>query len=582
MTDSTPTRRILHGDNGKTLALVPDASIDMIYMDPPFGSDREYTGKHGRGFSDVWSWGEQEKRAYNGLRGNIAAGVEPTNPVLDGVEYNVLGDKQVHAAVLLATEFALASDDERFVAYVLHMGVRLAQYKRVLKSTGNLVIHCDQTASHIIKAMVDAAFGRKNFRNEIIWKRNVFNKTTSKNLPRNHDVILVWGKSKNAFFDSDSARLVGEMPAENAARYGYNDGDGRGNYSADSMFQAGITAGESSMEWRGVDPKRQGQGGHWVVSREARKELSIEHLGTLDALEELDKAGYIYWTSGGVPRIKRYIRWHKGMPMDDIWVDIAALSSNEAERLGYPTQKPVALLDRLIRLYSPENGHVLDPFGGCGTTADAAERLGRSWTVCDISIHAIDVIDRRMSDAHGIGEKHGLTIEGDWPGSDLVKIKALPEPERRRYLSRLVGAASLDTDRTGDATQLDRGIHGHFSIKDGTTKPPHGILMIAPTGGNVTDVEVLKRLRREDGALFGVLICDVVTDAMRAEAVKAGTWTTPGTYVHEKVTVDAIQFITVAEVVARGVESTLPSGVRLNLPYVPAKKREATLPGFAA
>lgn len=559
---STSTRRVLYGDNGRTLHLVPDASIDMIYMDPPFGSDRKYNGKHGRGFSDVWSWKAQEEAALADLHAD-------KNPVLDGVAYDTTSDMRVHRAVRQAVEFAKASDDDRFTAYVLHMGVRLVHYKRVLKSTGNLVIHCDQTASHIIKAMVDAVFGRKRFRNEITWKRMRGNKSSTTALPRSHDTLLVWGRTGKAFYNPDAAHIPGAMTPENAARYNKDDHDGRGPYSLGDLMAPKPAGGESAQPWRGIDPLKRGGGSCWRAPREARKELGIEHLGVLAALDVMDSMGYIYWSKNGQPSLKRYARWYKGAQIDDIWTDINAVAPAEAERLGYPTQKPVALLERLIRLYCPEGGHVLDPFGGCGTTADAAERLGRSWTICDISIHAIDVIDRRMDATHGVGEAHGLTIEGDWPGLDPVKIDALPEAERRRYLSRLIGAASMDTDRKGDETQLDRGIHGHFSLKDCTTKPPQGILMIAPTGGNLTDITVLNRLRREDGAEVGVLICDAVTPAMQTEAVKSGAWTSSGPH---GITVDRIQLTTVADVIARGVQDALPSGVRLDLPYVPVKR----------
>jgi len=555
----------MYGDNGALLPTIADASVDLIYMDPPFGSDRVYTGKHGRGFTDVWAWTNEEREAYR----KMFAGEAPT---LGGVTYAL--PNKVREAVIAAVDFSSLAQDEKFTAYILHMGVRLAEYLRVLKPTGNLVIHCDQTASHILKTMVDAAFGRKQFRNEIIWDSTDTKKTLStRRLPRSHDTLLVWGRSNESFFDHAATFIPAPLPKE----YKHDDGDGRGIYSTVPLTAGGTTGGESCQLWRGIDPTQQGQGRNWSVSRKARAELGLEGLGTLAALDALDAAGYIYWPPrGGMPRLKQYARWHDGAMIEDIWDDIKALSSTVAERLGYPTQKPVALLERIIKLYCPEDGVVLDPFGGCGTAADAAERLGRSWIIMDQSIHAIDVMDRRMMDTHGIGEGHGLTIEGEWPGKDLAKINALPAPERRRYLARLAGAASLDTDRKGDTTRLDRGVHGEFGILNGSKKPRKGIMMIAAGeggGGNLADVETLARLRREEEAEVAVMICDnEPTPRMQAEAAKAGSYTDPGGHVRPR-----IILTTTPEVVARGVATKLPdNGELLVLPYVPAKKAAAS------
>ena len=554
-----PSRRIMYGDNGALLPLVDDESIDMIYMDPPFGSARVYSGKHGRGFTDVWAWGDEEIDAVNQIPVDLTA-------TLGGVTYT-LWQQDRSVQLPLAVNIALLAKDSSFAAYVLHMGVRLEEYQRVLKKTGNLVIHCDQTASHIIKAMVDAAFGRKNFRNEIIWKRTPSGKNSSKGLPKNHDVILVWGKSKSAFFDNAAAFVAGPMSERNAAKYNKDDHDGRGPYRTDAVDRRWRHRGRVGPA---VARGRPGQDAAVACTgaslRSPPRNWASSTLAPSPRSTPSTLPGTSTGTRTGCPSSSATPAGTRGQQMDDIWADINALNAVEAERLGYPTQKPVALLERLIKLYSPEDGVVLDPFGGCGTTADAAERLGRSWVIMDQSIHAIDVMDRRMVDTHGIGESGGLVIEGEWPGFDLARINALPEPERRRYLSRLVGAASLDTERKGDRTQLARGVHGHFTARNITSKHPHGLLMIAPNGGNITDVEVLKRLRREDEAEFAVLICDDVTDRMRDEADKAGTWTT-----HYYGEVDRIQFITPAEAVARKVADALPSGIKLELPYVPAK-----------
>lgn len=313
-------------DNLTQLAQLEDECIDLIYLDPPFFSDRVYEVIWGdeaevRSFEDRWAGGIQN--------------------------------------------------------YIEWMEERAALLYRVLKPTGSLYFHCDPHASHYLKVMLDRFFGIGGLRNEIIWKRFTSHSDAYKFAPL-HDTILYYSKGADRTWNDPRTAYD---PAYLDRYYKFDDGDGR-LYARADLTAAGIRRGESGKPWRGIDPTSKGI--HWKFG-----------IGTLD---ELDKAGRIYWptTGKGLPRYKRYRDELKGKAVGDIWDDIGSINSQGRERLGYPTQKPLALMTRIIEASSNPGDVVLDPFCGCGTTIEAAERSGRRWIGIDISTTAMEVMRRRL------------------------------------------------------------------------------------------------------------------------------------------------------------------------------------------
>jgi DNA modification methylase len=322
---SIDTEVLYCDDNLERLVALPDASIDLIYLDPPFFSNRVYEVIWGdeaevRSFEDRWEGGIQH--------------------------------------------------------YISWMKPRLSELRRLLTTKGSIYLHCDPHASHYLKVLMDEVFGASRFRNEIVWKRTNAHSSAKKFGPI-HDLILYYSKSATRTWNEPR---VGYEQAYLDKYYRFDDGDGRLYWRAD-LTGAGVRHGETGSAWRGFDPSAKGR--HWMVPPRE--------------LDELDAKGRIYWAKGGAgwPQHKRYRDELKGRAVADIWDDIERLNAKARERLGYPTQKPEALLERIIATSSNVGDVVLDPFCGCGTTIAVADRLRRRWIGIDISPTAIEVMRRR-------------------------------------------------------------------------------------------------------------------------------------------------------------------------------------------
>jgi site-specific DNA-methyltransferase (adenine-specific) len=330
------TRVIYCGDNLDQLRKLPPECVDLIYIDPPFNSNRNY---------EVF-WGEtKEKRAFEDRHASTAA-------------------------------------------YIDFMRPRCVELHRVLKKTGSFYYHCDWHASHYVKVMLDQIFGADFFRSEIIWKR-----TTSKGLaftgfPNNHDSVFYYTKSHEFTFSRPYQKYdAGNLDKKTAVKYCHRDTEGR-IYRLDNL----------------INPNHD------------RPNLTYEFLGitrvwrwTKDRMEVAYKNRLIVQTKpGAVPQLKRYLDEQEGRPIDTVWTDIPPINSQAQERLGYPTQKPLALLDRIIKASSNANDVVLDAFCGCGTALVAAENLGRQWIGIDISPTACRVMAKRLRDVCGIKEDEKL------------------------------------------------------------------------------------------------------------------------------------------------------------------------------
>ena len=381
-------------------------SVDLIYLDPPFNSQREYNAIYkdetGRplpdqieAFCDLWELDEERERALR------------TMPVL--MREAGIDDEAVEFWRLWMN--ALRKTQPRLLAYLSYMVERLLVMKGLLKPTGTVYLHCDPTASHYIKIMMDTIFGHRNFQNEIVWKRTGSHGGAKRWGPI-HDVILFYAKG-----DSHKWNKVYQDYSPDYLTNHYKFEDARGRYQLVSLTGAGTREGDSGRPWRGVDPTRTGR--HWAVPRTALEtafpdRTDLESMITQEKLTLLDEAGLIYWPARGeVPRQKRYVDESPGVRIQSVITDIGPVAATAKERMGYNTQKPVELLERIIAASTDPGDVVFDPFCGCATTLEAAHKLGRRWIGIDIAIHAIKRVARvRLQERLGLVEGRDFTIDG--------------------------------------------------------------------------------------------------------------------------------------------------------------------------
>jgi len=347
------SNHLYYGDNLTILREhIPDASIDLIYLDPPFNSQANYnvlfrfpTGKQSpaqiEAFEDTWHWTDEAEKAFD----------------------EVMSSGNTDAAEMLRAMRSFLKEND-MMAYLTMMAIRLLELHRVLKPTGNIYLHCDPTASHYLKLILDSIFGGRNFVNEVIWKLSTAHSDRaqgSKHFGRLHDTLLVYAKSPEYVWNQAYQELSDEYQA---SHYKYvEEGTGR-RYRLDNITGPGGAAkGNPIYEVMGVTR-------YWRYSKER--------------MQALIEAGRIIQTKPGtVPQYKRYLDEMSGRPLQDIWDDIPPINSQAQERLGYPTQKPSALLERIIQASSNEGDIVLDSFCGCGTTIHSAQKLKRQWIGID-------------------------------------------------------------------------------------------------------------------------------------------------------------------------------------------------------
>jgi DNA modification methylase len=490
-----PTNLLFYGDNLDVLRRhVKDESVDLVYLDPPFNSNANYNvlfaAKDGtesaaqiQAFEDTWEWNEDAARQY-------AETVEAGGAVSDALQ---------------AFRQLVGTND--MLAYLTMMAPRLVELRRVLKNTGSLYLHCDPTASHYLKLLLDAVFGPARFRNEIIWKRTSAHSSAKKFAPV-HDVLLYYAKGDKPIWNSPRVEYDDEYLEK---YYKFDDGDGRLYWRAD-LCAAGVRHGSSGKPWRGFDVAAKGM--HWKFKTET--------------LDELDAAGRIYWPKGGTgwPQYKRYRDELKGKAVADIWDDIDRINPVGAERLGYPTQKPVALLERILEASSTPGDVVLDPFCGCGTTIDAAERLGRNWIGIDITHLAIGLIKSRLLDTHGEGISSTYKVIGEPTTVEGAAELAASEPfQFQAWALGLAGARTEDSARRG----ADRGIDGKLHFHDAKIDKTETIIF-SVKAGNVTVSQVrdlVGVVGREKAAIGVLLSLNQPTKPMLKEAADAGFYISP-------------------------------------------------------
>jgi adenine specific DNA methylase Mod len=432
-------------------------------------------------FEDTWHWTEEAEKAFD----------------------EVMTSGNTDAAEMLRAMRSVLKEND-MMAYLTMMAVRLWELHRVLKPTGSIYLHCDPTASHYLKLILDSIFGGRNFVNEVIWKRSAAHSDRaqgSKHFGRLHDTLLVYAKSPEYVWNQAYQELSDEYQA---SHYKYVEEGTERRYRLDNITGPGGAAkGNPFYEVMGVTR-------YWRYSKER--------------MQALIEAGRIIQTKPGtVPQYKRYLDEMPGRPLQDIWDDIPPINSQAQERLGYPTQKPEALLERIINASSNEGHMILDPFCGCGTTIHAAQKLRRQWVGIDITHLAISLIEKRLNDAFP-----GITYEVHGTPKDIDGARALAEADKYQFqwwAVSLVNAVPYGGKKKG----ADSGIDGHIYFKpDGKTTEK---AIVSVKGGENVSVPMIRDLghvvEREKAKIGVFVTLAQPTKPMQTEAVKAGFYETP-------------------------------------------------------
>ena len=479
--------RLLFGDNLKWLRdtkVFLDASVDLVYLDPPFNSSANYnvlfkeaSGEASQAqfhaFTDTWEWTADVDATY--------AEFVDTCPIANVVELVEALKKSLKPSPMMA--------------YLAMMAPRLVELRRVLKSSGSLYLHCDPTASHYLKLVLDAVFGPENFRNEISWIRSNPKSLITVNFPNCRDIILRYSKTPQCFFK----KVFGEHDPEYVKK-AYKHSDEQGQYRLLPLLNPNDNRPNLTYEFLGV--KRVWR---W----------------TKDRMQEAYKEGRVVQLKpGAVPQYKLYIHESKGRTITDNWDDIPQVAGKEV--LGYPTQKPSALLERIIEASCPEGGIVLDPFCGCGTTVHAAQKLGRKWIGIDITYLAINLIKRRMRDAFG-GD---VQYEERGQPTDFASARRLAELDKFQFQQWALSLVDARPFREGDGKGADRGVDGMLYFYEGKDERAKLIVQVKG-GGNVSakDIRDLLGTVNNQKAAGGVLITlEQPTRSMVKEAIEAGRY----------------------------------------------------------
>ncbi len=520
---------LYYGDNLDVLRRhVPDESVDLVYLDPPFKSDQNYnvlfqeqdgsrSAAQIRAFKDTWQWDQSAAAAF---------------------EEVVEEGGQVSLAMQAFRTLLGASD---MLAYLSMMAPRLKEMRRVLKPTGSIYLHCDPTASHYLKILMDAVFGPVGCRNEIVWKRTHAHGGAKRYGPV-HDVLLFYARSGEYHWIGTYTPYDEEYVN---SFFRFQDESGR-RYRSTILTGTGTRKGSSGKPWRGIDPTAIGR--HWAIPGYIRKLLPNPGVDTAqEALDQLDELGRVLWPKkkGGTPSFKQYLDDMPGVPLQDVWTDIPPISARAAERLGYPTQKPEALLERIIAASSNEGDVVLDPFCGCGTAIAVAQRLGRRWIGIDITCLAISLMKHRLHSAFGAAIKESDQVIGEPVSvSDAAALAAENPYQFQWWALGLVHARPVEQKKGADRG-IDGRIFFHDEAESGKTKQVVISVKAGKTGpAHVRDLHGV--VERENAALGLLISMEDPTPAMRTEAASAGfyecaAWNSK----HPK-----IQLLTIAELLA--------------------------------
>lgn len=478
---------LYYGDNLDVLRQhVDDESVDLVYLDPPFNSEQSYnilfaeqngsrSAAQIQAFEDTWRWDQAAAAAYQEV---VEAGGQVS---------------------LTLQGFRRALGENDMLAYLSMMAPRLLALWRVLKPTGSTYLHCDPTASHYLKLLMDSIFGPARFLNEIIWKRTYAHGSSRRCAPI-HDTILFYAKGDDYVWTD---LKVSHDPEYVEKHFTYEDDDGR-RFQPITLTGSGVRYGQSGKPWRGINPTDVGR--HWAIPGELLDKLGLQGKTVQDKLDALDSAGMIYWPrkKAGTPRLKWYADELEGTAIPDIWTDIPPISARAAERLGYPTQKPEKLLERIVEASSREGQVVLDPFCGCGTAIAVAEKLNRKWIGIDITYLAVSLIKHRLDNA--FGEKIRQTYDVIGEPVDFPGARALAEEDLYQFqwwALGFVGARPAEP-RKGADKGIDGRIFFHDDIESKKTKQI--VLSVKAGKVQVGHVRDLLGVVQRERAAIGVLI----------------------------------------------------------------------------
>ncbi len=455
---------LFYGDNLDILRdHIQDDSIDLIYLDPPFNSKADYNilykepdGSQSKAqitaFGDTWHWTEETERTFQ--------------EIVDTSTADIIDMMSAFRSFIRANDM---------MAYLTMMCIRLIELRRVLKNTGSIYLHCDPTASHYLKILMDAIFGSENFRNEIIWcyKSRHFSK---KHFGRKHDVILFYSKTTDYVFNWQD--VLRPLSANTIAKSRYEDEIGRYR-----LVGRGIK-GSPIQSAKDVDPK-------WEISN-----------------PELVKRDYL----------------REGVPIEDYW-QIDILNQVSKERLGYPTQKPEALLEKIIKASSNEGDVVLDPFCGCGTAISVAQHLNRNWIGIDVTHLAMNLIKRRMKNQYNLEAGKDYKVIGE--PRDLSGAKALAS--QNRYQFQWWALSLIDARPYGDKKKgADTGIDGFIHFNENNDIVKKVIVQVKSGNTSVKDIRDLGHVVDREKAVIGIFITlEFPTRPMKEESAKAGIYTFP-------------------------------------------------------
>lgn len=496
------TSTLFYGDNLPILREhIPDETVDLIYLDPPFNSNRSYnvlfkdeSGHEAESqitaFEDSWHWNPAAERIYEDL---VAGAPLHVATMIDAL-HQFIGNNQM-------------------MAYLAMMAARLVELHRVLKPTGSLYLHCDPTASHYLKIILDAIFDPRNFRNQLIWERAAPKSHAFTRYASAHDTVLFYSKGGEPTWN---AQYVSHRVEYLKSHYGnVEPGTGR-RYTLGDLLNPNKDRPHLTYEFPpgsgNVRVWRWTQGRMMQAWKEGRVVIPKE---------------------GGVPRYKRYLDEMHGTPITDVWTDIPPINSQAAERLGYPTQKPLALLERIISASSNPGDLVLDPFGGCGTAIIAAQELGRRWIGIDITHLAIALVKNRLKDSFGLAPNVDYKVIGE--PTDTGGARQLAREDRYQFQwwagsliqARPYGAQS---DSKKGKKGSDTGIDGLLLFSDDNTGKLKRVLVQVKSGHvNAGQIRDLRGTVERENASIGVFITlEEPTGPMNKEAVSSGYYHSSG------------------------------------------------------
>lgn len=491
MAMTSRARTIWLGDNLESLTQVEAGSVMLAYCDPPFNSGRSFEAVLGleretaNAFADAWLWTTETTAALANLEDFVP--------------------KQAAAFIRSLVE-TLGKNE--LAAYLVMMSARLGAIYRVLHQCGSLYLHCDPAASHYLKVVLDHIFGPENFRNEVIWRRTHAH-SGSRRFGPVHDTILFYSKSKNYIWN----QIYAPYSKDYIDNY-FTKEDEHGRYQLITCTGPGDRTGtRAHYRWRGKLPP---SGRHWAW--------------TSEKMEELDAAGLLVHSSNGIPRLKRYVDDGPGVRVQDVWNDIGPLSAHSLERTGFETQKPLGLLWRIIEASTNPGDRVLDAFGGSGTTAVAAESMGRSWTTMDTSLLACSLTLARVRQQNATGH---ITL-ANFPTnmSDMIRLRKqhpitfavwgtgiLGTLLDKKRMSETIAGGVGSLGGNGQARVLSSWVplQNRMALRDVPIDTSEGHVFMLNTGGDIP------QLARRVGNRQGVEVVSVpMEECLDAEALSLG------------------------------------------------------------